>query len=163
LLIAQEAQWVYWAEKAEGGRIEITAAPLNVSQMLSDQIFNKEELETSIWMSATLATNGEDPFAFFKKEIGAPDRIIQERVSSPFDYQRQAVLYLPSRLPDPNTRDFSLAIADHIEEILQVSRGRAFLLFTSYAGMNSAFSALVDRLDFPLRYGKAEGLGCHFR
>ncbi len=150
LLTHQEPSWVFWAEKSDGGgRMEITAAPLNVSQMLSDTIFNKDELETSIWMSATLATNGEDPFAFFKKEIGAPSRIIQERVSSPFDYRRQAVLYLPSRVPDPNSGDFVHAIADHIEEILQLSRGRAFLLFTSYNGMNNAFNALQDRLTYP--------------
>lgn len=153
LLVDQPADWVFWAEKTEGNRaesrIEITAAPLNVSQMLSDHIFNKEELDTSIWMSATLATNGEDPFAFFKKEIGAPSRIIQDRVSSPFDYKRQAVLYLPSRIPDPNSRDFGPAISDHIEEILHVTRGRAFVLFTSYAGMNNAFNSLEERLPFP--------------
>lgn len=151
LLQQQEESWVFWADKSDSGRIEVVAAPLNVSEMLSDSIFNKEELETSIWMSATLATNGEDPFLFFKKEIGAPSRIIQERVSSPFDYRRQAVLYLPSFIPDPNTREFSQAIADHMEEILHVSRGRAFLLFTSYSGMNAAFNALEDRIPYPCR------------
>lgn len=153
LLVDQPGDWVFWAEKSEGSRaesrVEITAAPLNVSEMLADHIFNKEELETSVWMSATLATNGDDPFAFFKKEIGAPRRTIQERVSSPFDYRRQAVLYLPSRVPDPNSRDFGPAIVQHIEEILYVSQGRAFVLFTSYTGMNAAFQSLVDRLPFP--------------
>lgn len=145
----QEPAWVLWADKSDGGRIELTAAPLNVSEMLENTIFNKEELETSIWMSATLATNGEDPFLFFKKEIGAPRRIIQERISSPFDYRKQAVLYLPSRLPDPNSKEFSSAIASHIEEILHLTRGRAFLLFTSYSGMNNAYSALEDRIPYP--------------
>lgn len=153
LLQSQDRDWVYWVEKPEpfSRKIEVVAAPLRVAEMLEDMIFNKPGLESSIWMSATLATGGEDPFLFFKQQVGAPQRVIQSRFASPFDFKRQAALYLPSGMPDPNSRDYSGACATEIERILHFSRGRAFVLFTSYSAMNRAYETLSPRLPFECR------------
>lgn len=153
LLESQDQNWVFWLDKPDstGRRTELVAAPLKVSELLEDHIFNKENLQSSIWMSATLATNGEDPFAFFKQQIGAPRNTIQSKVESPFDFKRQAALYLPSNLPEPNTPEFSEASWLEIERILHITQGRAFVLFTSYYAMNKASDYLKERLPFDSR------------
>lgn len=146
-------EWVLWTEKTDmyGGRIEVVAAPLKVSELLNDYLFSKRGLVSSIWMSATLATAGDDPFEFFKRQIGAPSNVIQQVVASPFDYGRQALMYLPSGMPEPNEQRFNDAAAREIENILSVSNGRAFVLFTSYNAMNAAFDVLEPRLPFQCR------------
>ena len=150
LLGHQNGDWVLWTEKSEalGGRIELVAAPLKISGFLDDLIFSRPGLLSSIWMSATLATAGDDPFAFFKQQVGAPRGVIQLQVASPFDYARQALLYLPSHLPEPNHPDFIVAASQEIEQLLCVSDGRAFVLFTSYAAMNNAYDLLANRLPY---------------
>lgn len=147
-----DPEWVLWTEKTDmyGGRIEIIAAPLNVAPLLEDNIFNKRGLQSSVWMSATLATAGDDPFFFFKKQVGAPNAVIQAQVASPFDYPRQSVMYLP-QLPEPNDPRFVVQAADEIERILRLSDGRAFVLFTSYNAMNSIFDMLAPKLPFEAR------------
>jgi len=142
-------EWVLWTEKTDayGGKLEIVAAPLSVATLLHDHVFNKRGLMSSVWMSATLATGGEDPFAFFKKQIGAPTSVLQAQVSSPFDYPRQAVMYLPT-MPEPNDPRFVIQAAEEIDRILKVSNGRAFVLFTSYNAMNGIYDILEPKIPF---------------
>jgi ATP-dependent DNA helicase DinG len=150
LMHEPHADWVVWTEKTEafGGRVDIQAAPLRVDELMQDFLFSKKSLLSSVWMSATLATGGEDPFAFFKDLVGAPSDSIQVKVESPFDYERQALMYLPSGLPEPNDPRFIPHATDEIERVLAASNGRAFVLFTSYTGMNGAFDALEYRLPY---------------
>jgi ATP-dependent DNA helicase DinG len=152
LIESKDDEWVLWIDKVDHvpWRTEVVAAPLSVAEFLQQYIFDKEGLESSIWMSATLATAGEDPFQFFKSQVGAPrTRYMQSQVTSPFDYKRQSVLYLPKNMPDPNTREYSVASHQEIENILNISRGRAFVLFTSYSAMNNCFEKLREQIDFP--------------
>jgi ATP-dependent DNA helicase DinG len=144
-----DPQWVLWTERTDnyGGKLEITAAPLNVAKLLNDNIFHKRDLLASVWMSATLATGGEDPFGFFKNQIGAPSTVIQSQVSSPFDYNTQSVMYLPS-MPEPNDPRFISTAAEEIDKILKISDGRAFVLFTSYSTLNGVFDILQPKLPF---------------
>lgn len=152
LLIEPDAAYVVWAERDfKKQKLEVIAAPLDVSEMLNQKIFKKSGLVSSVWMSATLATGGANPFGFFKRQVGAPSEVVEAKVSSPFDYKRQSVLYLPGKLPEPNHPEFFLKASDEIEKILQLSDGRAFVLFTSYSGMNNAFNILNDRLPFPCK------------
>jgi ATP-dependent DNA helicase DinG len=150
LLEKPDKDWVVWAERGDvtGSRFEVIAAPLQVAPFLQSLLIDKQGLEASVWMSATLATGGEDPFAFFKKSIGTTEHVIQNRIASPFDYKHQALLYLPNTLPEPNDRNYVNAAADEIERIVRFSNGRAFVLFTSYSAMNAAFDLLKDRLPF---------------
>lgn len=150
LLMKPNNDWVIWTERgdAAGSRFEVVAAPLDVSSFLGSLLFDKAGLESSVWMSATLATGGEDPFAYFKNEVGAPGHVIQSKVSSPFDYKRQALLYLPSNLPEPNHQDFIWESCREIERLVKLSNGHAFVLFTSYSAMNRSFDILKDVLPF---------------
>lgn len=144
-----DPEWVLWTDRTDnyGGKLEITAAPLNVAQMLNDHLFNKRDLLSSVWMSATLATSGEDPFGFYKSQVGAPSAVIQSQVASPFDYDKQSVMYLPS-MPEPNDPRFVSTAAEEIERILRVSDGRAFVLFTSYNTLNGVFDILQPKLPY---------------
>ena len=149
LVATPDSDWVLWTDRTDnyGGKLEITAAPLNVARMLHDHLFQKRNLLSSVWMSATLATGGADPFAFFKQQVGAPEQVIQAQVSSPFDYPRQSVLYLPT-MPEPNDPRFVPQAATEIERILRLSDGRAFVLFTSYNTLNGVYDMLEHKLPY---------------
>lgn len=153
LLETHDRDWVFWIEKSEAApnRTELTAAPLSVAEFISDFVFDKEGLESAILMSATLATAGDDPFRYFKSLVGAPRIVIQSQVSSPFDFSKQSVLYLPKSMPDPNAPNYINCAAVEIERLLYLSRGRAFVLFTSYNAMNSCYELLKDQIDYPIR------------
>jgi ATP-dependent DNA helicase DinG len=69
---------------------------------------------------------------------------------SHFDYQSQAVFYVPPDLPDPRTPQFVTKAADRIRSLLEITRGRTFVLFTSYAQMNDVYQRLLGELEFPM-------------
>jgi ATP-dependent DNA helicase DinG len=135
---------VYWVE-ARGRGTYLQATPIDVSQTLSSRLF--EQVDTVILTSATLAVAGE--FVYTQKRLGVPNpRTL--RIESPYDYFRQVLLYVPPHLPDPRQPEFSWRAADVIHEALDASRGRAFVLFTSYQQMRQVYEMLKIRLDYPL-------------
>ncbi len=73
---------------------------------------------------------------------------MQAQVHSPFDYAKQALLYLPSILPEPNQKEFIGQAAEEISRIVEFSRGRAFLLFTSHAALNATYDVLAHTLPY---------------
>lgn len=151
LLANPNPKWVVWVERGDinATRIQVCAAPLEVAPFIQDYVFDKPHLQSSVWMSATLATVGDDPFGFFKNLCGVEGHVIQNKVSSPFDYARQSLLYLPRNLPEPNHPSFTAQSADEIERILEVSDGRAFVLFTSRYAMTTVANMLGENLAFP--------------
>jgi ATP-dependent DNA helicase DinG len=72
------------------------------------------------------------------------------RLESPFDFARNAVLYHPQGLPDPSTPAYGQALVEAVLPVLEASRGRAFVLFTSHHALQEAASALDGKLDYPL-------------
>jgi ATP-dependent DNA helicase DinG len=153
LMTMPSADWVLCLERSERSevKIEVVAAPLDSSHYIRDLVLNKMGLEASVWMSATLATAGDDPFQFFKRNIGAERSIVQEQVPSPFDFQNQALLYLPQDLPEPNDRDFLQYALPQIELMLELTEGRAFVLFTSHYALRAAYAALGQRIPYESR------------
>lgn len=154
LMAKPDPNWVLWVEKGDNSfsKVEVVAAPLDVSGYIHDNILDKSGLSASVWMSATLATGGEDPFGYFKRSCGMEGQhVIQSKVSSPFDFEKQALLYLPRTLPEPNTKEFTLKAADEIARILEFSEGRAFVLFTSRSSMNQTFEYLAHQLPYPAK------------
>lgn len=151
LLANPNPKWVVWVERGDinATRIQVCAAPLEVAPFIQDYVFDKPHLQSSVWMSATLATVGDDPFGFFKNLCGVEGHVIQNKVSSPFDYARQSLLYLPRNLPEPNHPSFTAQSADEIERILEVSDGRAFVLFTSRYAMTTVANLLGEHLAYP--------------
>jgi ATP-dependent DNA helicase DinG len=97
--------------------------------------------------SATLAVDGT--FDYVKGRLGI-GRAKSLRLTSEFAYKDQAILYLPRRMPDPRSREFGQAAANEIVEIVRRSRGRAFVLFTSYATLREVQAVASRELDYPI-------------
>ena len=123
---------VYWIETSgrRNERTSLRAAPIDVGPVLRDRLFN--QVDSVILTSATLAV-GRDNFEFIRSRLGLTEGR-DLRLGSPFDYPNQARLILPSNVPDPNQapREFEDAVCRMIQDYVLQTRGRAFVLFTSY-------------------------------
>ena len=138
-----DRSYVYWIERRGRGCF-LQATPIDVSSILEEKLF--DVLDTVILTSATLAVGGT--FEFTEKRLG----IRSTRplvVPSHFDYQKQALLYVPQHLPDPRSPAFGRAAAEEITRILCHSRGRAFVLFTSYQQMRTVYDRVSLEIDYP--------------
>ena len=144
LFESNEKNYVYWFERRNKG-VFLAATPIDVSQILRERLF--EAFDTVILTSATLTVAGR--FEFIRQRMGL-DHAKETALPPEFDYQQQALLYLPQRMPDVRDGGFAGKAADEIAALLELSEGRAFCLFTSYAQMNELFERLRNRLDFPL-------------
>ena len=128
---SDDEEYVYWVEKRGRGCF-IQATPINVAGILSERLFDR--VETVALTSATLAVAGG--FDFVKKRLGA-ENARTLIVPGHFDYAKQTLLYVPQSLPDPRSPAFPRAAAAEVMGILRHSRGRAFVLFTSYQQMRT--------------------------
>jgi ATP-dependent DNA helicase DinG len=138
-----DRSYVYWIERRGRGCF-LQATPIDVSAILEEKLF--DVLDTVVLTSATLAVSGT--FAFTEKRLG----IRSARslvVPSHFEYQKQALLYVPQHLPDPRSPAFPRAAAEEITRVLRHSRGRAFVLFTSYQQMRTVYDRVSLEIDYP--------------
>ncbi|HUA83046.1 MAG TPA: ATP-dependent DNA helicase [Bryobacteraceae bacterium] len=139
---AKDRRFVYWIERRGRGTF-LQATPIDVSQILDEKLFDR--IDSVVLTSATLAVSGE--FEFTKARLGLRSaRALL--VPSHFDYAEQALLYVPQNLPDPRNPAFPAAAAREIIELLFASRGRAFVLFTSYQQMR----LIYDRVSLEIPY-----------
>jgi ATP-dependent DNA helicase DinG len=129
----------------------LQATPIDVGPILRECLWSK--LECAVLTSATLAVGGG--FDYIRQRLGM-EHARESVLPSHFDYEKQALFYVPPDLPDPRTPQFATMAADCIRSLLEITRGRAFVLFTSYAQMNEIYQRLLGVLDFPmLRQGDA--------
>jgi len=141
---APDAAYVYWTER-RGRGLHLQATPIDVSQTLATHLM--ERVGTVILTSATLTVAGE--FDYTQKRLGLQNaRTVA--VESHYNYAKQVLLYVPPHLPDPRQPDFARQAADEIEKLLKASRGRAFVLLTSYQQMRQVCELLRKRLDYPV-------------
>ncbi len=142
----KEPSRVYFAE-LRGRGVFLRAAPVNVAGELAERLYRR--VDTAVFTSATLAVGGR--LDYFRREVGlAPELDVSEAIlPGPFDYRRQAALVVPDGLPEPSDPDFFRAAAKAVRELVEVTRGRAFVLSTSNRGMNLLREALSD-LPYPL-------------
>jgi len=163
LLESNASNMVYWMERrmsgggdnAAGGRgggfrpqartTFLQATPIDFSELLAERVF--ETIPTVVLTSATLTVQGG--FEHMRKRLGLTEAR-ELVVPSHFRYGEQALLYLPPNMPDPREPDFPEAAANCIRRVLDITRGRAFCLFTSYAQMRDLYERLLPVLDFPL-------------
>lgn len=144
---ADEIEAVAWVERGDGdARYEINAAPFQVADFLRASLFARTR--SVVLTSATISTNGS--FEFLKSSLGV-DEAQQLVAPSPFDYAKQARLYVAPPKLNPKAVDFARRAAPLIEEILDRSGGRAFVLFTSYARLREVYALLRDRIPFPAK------------
>ncbi|MBI3478364.1 MAG: ATP-dependent DNA helicase [Acidobacteria bacterium] len=136
-----------------GGRTNVflQATPIEVGPILRECLWS--QMETAVLTSATLAVGGG--FEYIRQRLGL-DHARELVVPSHYDYQSQVIFYVPPDLPDPRTPQFVTQASDRVKRLLEITRGRAFVLFTSYAQMNEIYDRLLGVLDFPLlRQGDA--------
>ena len=162
LLESNASNMVYWMERRlhTGAPVEksaprtvrsqsrttfIQATPIDVSALLSELVF--EAIPTVVLTSATLTVQGG--FEHMRKRLGL-NEARELVVPSHFQYGKQALLYLPPEMPDPRDPEFPEAAARCIRRVLEITKGRAFCLFTSYAQMRDLYERLLPVLDFPL-------------
>ena len=146
---SEDRNTVFWIERRRTGReklnVSLQATPIDVGPVLREYLWSK--LDTVVLTSATLAVGGG--FDYIRQRLGiehAKDLVLP----SHFDYPNQAILYVPPDLPDPRTPQFSVKAADRIRKLLEITRGRAFVLFTSYAQMRDTYQRLLGEVEFPV-------------
>ncbi len=168
LLESEDKNTVFWIERRATGGVRNAAArgrdsdapqsfsthlqatPIDVSELLGDTLFQR--YGTVVLTSATLTVAGKDGapgFAHLEKRLGVPfpKELV---VPSHFDYAKQALLYLPDFMPDPRSAEFVGQATEKIRRVLEITRGRAFCLFTSYAAMREMHDRMLCEVPFPL-------------
>jgi ATP-dependent DNA helicase DinG len=147
---------IAWVERSDAdGRYEVNCAPYDVAEFLRATLFT--QTQSVVLTSATISTplrqaQGDkgDAFRFLRRSLGVDDA--QEFVApSPFDYRSQARLYIAPAQLNPKTPDFSRRAAPIVEECLDRTRGRAFVLFTSYARLREVYALVRERVPFPIK------------
>jgi ATP-dependent DNA helicase DinG len=136
---------VYWAEKTgkTGNFHSLNGVPVDVAAYLRALLF--PEGKCCVMTSATLSV-GTEALHYFRNRVGAED-VEARQIGSPFDYPRQMKLYITRKMPDPRDSSYEAALAEHIEHFVGMTKGRAFVLFTSYKAMTNLASLLRERLD----------------
>jgi len=169
IMETEDRNTVFWIERRGGGRggaslrsngrgarshtssasmsrnhVFLQATPIDVSGILRQVLFDR--LDTVVLTSATLAVGGG--YEYLRRRLGM-DNARELIVQSHFDYESQALLYIPPDLPEPNSPQFQAKAADRIRRLLEISQGRAFVLFTSYAQMRDVHDRLLGELEHP--------------
>ncbi|HRC71756.1 MAG TPA: ATP-dependent DNA helicase [Candidatus Competibacter sp.] len=135
---------VRWFE-TRGSAFTLSLTPLDIAPAFRGRM--EDQPGAWVFTSATLAVG--QTFEHFAARLGLPDYDAL-RLDSPFDFARNTLLYQPPGLPDPAAPDYTAALVEASLPVLAASRGRAFLLFTSYRALREAESLLEGRLDYPL-------------
>jgi ATP-dependent DNA helicase DinG len=144
LLRAGDDEYVYFVE-FRGRGIFLRASPIDVSSIVRELLLDR--MQTTVLTSATLTVDGS--FDYIRSRLGIR-QAGEIRLASEFDFERQAILYLPQRMPDPRSDNFAVAAGREVIAILKCTRGRAFVLFTSYATMRSVQAIAEMALDYPI-------------
>jgi ATP-dependent DNA helicase DinG len=144
LLRASDPDYVYFVE-FRGRGVFLRASPIDVSAIVRDLLLDK--MRTTVLTSATLTVDGG--FGYIRDRLGIR-HAAEIRLPSEFNFERQAVLYLPPRMPDPRSQEFAGAAGRQVVEILKRTRGRAFVLFTSYATLRAVQAMAEMALDYPI-------------
>ncbi|HYE15602.1 MAG TPA: helicase C-terminal domain-containing protein, partial [Pyrinomonadaceae bacterium] len=155
IVAGDDRRYVYWAER-RGRGLFLRASPIDVSTLLQDKLF--ERVETVVLTSATLASAGR--FDFIRRRLGLADSDEEDGnavaaktdelvAPSGYNYEEQAVLYLPPQMPDPRSPQWADAAAREVIKLLEISGGRAFVLSTSLSGMRALYERVAPEVDFP--------------
>ena len=144
LFESNEKNFVYWFERRNKG-VFLAATPIDVSQILRERLF--EQFDTVVLTSATLTV--ENRFDFIRHRLGL-DHAKERTLPPEFHYGEQVLFYLPPRMPDVRDAGFGAKAAEEILRLIELSEGRAFCLFTSYAQMKDLYERVSVKTRFPL-------------
>lgn len=135
-------KYIFWGESRNGG-VFLNASASDVAPLLRETLYSRC---TAIFTSATLAA-GED-FSFFQKNLGVEEAETLI-LKSPFDFAKQATIYIP-RLPDPADARFPSALAEEAIKVINLVKGRTLFLFTSFKAMHGARQILEGRIPYTI-------------
>ncbi len=138
-----EEHYVFWVEK-RGRGCYLQATPIDVSTILTERLFDR--VDTVVLTSATLAIAGGFDYVQKRLGVGHARSLV---VPGHFDYGTQALLYIPQHLPDPRSPAFAKSAGEEVARILRHSRGRAFVLFTSYQQMRLVHDIVSMEVEYP--------------
>lgn len=135
----EELQKIKWFERPGGFLVSVS---LDISSFLHENLFSK--IFSASLCSATLATSGK--FAFMRRRLGIADKaeVIEQIYASPFDYEKRTLLAVPLDLPNPDEPSFVAAASKAIFKTICISRGSAFVLFTSYEMLEACYSQVLE-------------------
>jgi ATP-dependent DNA helicase DinG len=144
---ANDPEYVYFLE-SRGRGLFLRAAPIDVSPIVREVLFDR--MKATVLTSATLTVDGSFDYIRGRLGLDRPGAARLVRLPSEFDYAKQAILYLPRKMPDPRSPEFTGAAAREVIAILERSQGRAFVLFTSYAAMRAVHAIAELELRYPI-------------
>ncbi len=156
-------EWIRWIEikpRPNKNIVRVGASPLEIGPRLADAVF--DSYKTVVMTSATLAVDKR--FDFFKERVGlnlvSGERVVEELLPAPFNYREQVIIGVPVDVPEPSHPRFAEELVPLLWEALQVTQGRAFVLFTSYNLLSRMYNRLAGLLRDagmePLRQGMAQ-------
>ncbi len=141
---SRDENFIHWFETYRTG-FSLNLTPQNVAKPFSNAL---SQLNCSwIFTSATLAVNGS--FEHFEKQLGI-EETIELQVDSPFDYKKNAMLYLPANMPEPQSPMFDESVLTIAEHVVNASKGRCFVLFTSYRALENAATVMRANCRYPV-------------
>ncbi len=155
IMLKSDDAHVRWIETKKLGYgkdiVRLKMAPLNISEQMEEMVF--ESFKTIILTSATLTISGKrngDEFSYLSNRIGLknlrPDKVKKVKIPPSFDYRNQVIVTIPTDIPNLNSTDFVAKLSDVIFKALEISGGRAFVLFTSYSLLNKVYNMLESKL-----------------
>src|SRR5258708_5337879 len=128
-----------------GRGVFLRASPIDVSAIIREMLLDR--MTATVLTSATLSVDGR--FDYVRSRLGVR-KAHEARLQSEFDYTRQAMLYLPKTMPDPRSPQFVGAAGREVIAILKRTRGRAFVLFTSYANLRHVHQLAAAEITYPI-------------
>jgi ATP-dependent DNA helicase DinG len=144
LLRADDRDYVYYLEVRGRGTF-LRASPIDVSSIVRDMLLDR--MRATVLTSATLTVDGSFDYVRGRLGIGRAQDV---RLPSEFDYTQQSIMYLPKRMPEPRSREFASAAAREVVQIVKRTRGRAFVLFTSYANLREVQALASSEIEYPI-------------
>jgi ATP-dependent DNA helicase DinG len=134
-----------WYERPKKS-VVLHASPVEIAESMQKLLYQK--VKTIVFTSATLSTNGN--FDYLRSRVGLSDELLEAIYPSDFDYARQALLYIPKDVPPPNDPLFGPKVAERILKVLNLTAGRALVLFTSYTNLNLVHQLCNGKIPYPL-------------
>jgi len=153
LFSAQSNDFVYWIEKDEVGSARLKACPIEPANILEMNLFSDAR---ALFTSATLATGGS--FAYMAERLGVKS-YCHKICESPFEYNKQCLVLIPRKGLHPKSPDYNEYIIECCKKILSQTRGRAFILFTSYSSLNYCYDKMHGWLEEEGLSPMAQGRG----
>ena len=141
---ADDPGHVYYLD-IRGRGVFLRASPIDVSDIVREMLLDR--MQATVLTSATLTVDGR--FDYLRARLGIR-HAYETRLESEFDHRRQAILYLPKKMPDPRSPEFVAAAGREVVEILKRTDGRAFVLFTSYNNLRQVHEFASTRVPYPM-------------